>query len=315
MKNKGAVEAFENIDEGIHLDPEDSKAYNIEVQAVIAHYYYLKKKQADKLIIKFKFKKIISTPDGAETVEDRDRYMKVDPEFARTEISNALYNVDEWDDTINLLTSIDWTKKKSIEQYIGLFEYDCSHGPRTRHNPSCCILYTHEFDVQNLQKPRVPVDQRIVNQVRYNRVKRRWEGLVGDPIKTSIGTLEVLSDAWVATNLNKDLVEKLKTRGKTNFRYNRIPPGNPRMDSTVPNHLSRDDAPVMKYIQGQKRTCVTDSMASAFFYLNYELLAHHIHELGKVECANETNSMNMLSVTKNELEKKKTFFPVFYQKG
>ena len=248
------------------------------------------------MVIKFHYKNLIASDNGDEIVENINRYMKVDPEFAKSTIQEASYDLELWNDTINLLTSINWKRKSSLDQYTGTFECQCSHGSRTRHNPSCNILYIYELNIENLRKPRVTVDQRIVNQVRYNQTKRRWEGLVCDPVKTSNGTLQVLSDEWIQTNLDEELVTKLKNRGKLNFRYNQIPPGNPRIDSRVPNHLSRADAPVMKYIQGQKNMCYR-FIRKCFFYFNYESLAKHIHELGNVERANEITSLGLLSIT------------------
>ena len=84
----------------------------------------------------------------------------------------------------------------------------------------------------------------------------------------------------------------------------RIPPGNPRTNSTVPHHLFDEKAPVMQYVQGTRKTCVTDSLASSLFHLNYEILAEHIHQIGISRNEEENHSINMVPFVRDYLMKK-----------
>ena len=86
----------------------------------------------------------------------------------------------------------------------------------------------------------------------------------------------------------------------------RIPPGNPREDPSVPFHLKGIDAPAMKYCQGPKRTCASDSLANALYYLDYPRLAEQIHSIGVHMNQVDGENADIFAMCKNCMRQKPT---------
>jgi hypothetical protein len=234
------------------------------------------------LVIKFEYK-IVTPNSGEETVttENITRYMEVDHEFAEKTILEKKYDLMYYKDTINTMKTTNWNRRKNMEDYAPTFSFSCKHHDRLRHQDYCSLEYIFPFNDDNLKKPIVEVDKRIVNKIRMNKKTKTWEGMVQEPLRPSIGRIETLTEEWVAKNLSDVMIKQLRQQATTSNRFVRIPPGNPRENPTVPFHLKGINSPEMKYSQGSKRTCSSDSLANALYYLDYPHMAEKIHSIGE----------------------------------
>ena len=91
-----------------------------------------------------------------------------------------------------------------------------------------------------------------------------------------------LSEQWVNDNFEKSVIDlaisfgKEERRRKQRFFY--LPPGDSKERGD--NNKFLPDAPIVKYRQGEKNTCLTSSIASALVFLNEEAYGREMYIQG-----------------------------------
>jgi hypothetical protein len=149
-----------------------------------------------------------------------------------------------------------------------------------------------------------------VAKVRFNSKTKSFEGLIQDPMTDRTGVVEQLEDDWVRKNLDDDFLVDLETRAEKSSRFIRVPVGKSMPLTKIPENLTTEDAPYLYFCQGDKNTCITDSLASALVYQQNLIWAKRIHDLG-IEFLGRTsqNSQPLIVEVVNTLRKNREYQP------
>lgn len=165
------------------------------------------------------------------------------------------------------------------------------------------------IDLDDTEAFNVEINNYQISQIRWNKTKGSFEGFVSDGVVSWKPVTETLSDEWVAENFAADFVADLKMKGNIDTRFVCIPPGAPRTSSDLPLSLIRENAPNIVFTQGNLRSCVTDSLASALWYKGRAGLAQRIHDLGRLEIfRNGTPYQDLVKPTKNLFSRESNSF-------
>ena len=97
-------------------------------------------------------------------------------------------------------------------------------------------------------------------------------------------------------NFDEALLERIKARAQQDSRFIKQPPGRPRLSSKLPAYLASPQAPEVNYIQGTKKTCATDSFASALFYKSDLAMVAEVHNIGLFYSKNSPDINNVAVV-------------------
>jgi hypothetical protein len=141
--------------------------------------------------------------------------------------------------------------------------------------------------------------------VRFNLKTKIFEGLVKEHMTDREGVVEELTEIWVRSNMDEAFLDSLVTRAEKSSRFILIPAGSAMEIGDVPDSITEEDAPVLRFCQGNKNTCVTDSLASALAYKNKLVDAKRIHDIGQefLDNGSQEAAQPLLTQVMNQLRK------------
>jgi hypothetical protein len=266
MKDEGNVEAFSDLSGPVKMAPdEDQSVVKYLVKEIFFRFYFQRRVNEVRLqAVKLK-------EDGS--TYDKVQDIVVDQVWLRQHIEPLQMEVEFDTKQSHLLTELNTAENCPciLEKF---HEAD-------NHNDACFRFSSWQLTEEDFFS--FERDERQIHGLRWNESTTCWEGLFRTPLhKYGKGQTLRLENDWVDENFEEDFLSSLKEEGQRKRMFNKIPPGNARSEpAIVPDSLIDPAAPKICFHQDMNKTCVTDSLASALFFLGELGLAGDVHKYGR----------------------------------